>query len=430
MVLEVKNDYTELSQTVIYLIFTVFALSFGIIAFLFNSPKEIWEGFWLIMVSPATLLTDYIELANPGAALMNVSLMTLETLVIIRICNAKINGPIIAGILIITGFSFFGKNFFNSLPIIIGALSFSKITHVPLENSLPAALFGTALSPLVSEVSFGEGLSLPTGIILAYLAGFIVGFLIPLLAQHVLNFTKGYSLYNIGFVCGLIGTVFTSLMRNFDREVETVSILSTGFTSSFSFLLFFLFATMIVLGLTINKGSLNGLKEILNCSGRIPTDYIEVGGIGATFFNMGVLGIASTLYILLLGGELNGPVLGAIFCLVGFSACGKNIKTVIPLILGATLMSLLTIYNIPDTNVLLAIIFVTALSPIVGRFGFLAGLIAGAFHIILVVKIGFLHGGVNLYNNGFAAGFVAAILIPFLEALSPDNTNLKKIKNR
>jgi hypothetical protein len=38
-------------------------------------------------------------------------------------------------------------------------------------------------------------------------------------------------------------------------------------------------------------------------------------------------------------------------------------------------------------------------------------------HLTLVVNVGFLHGGVNLYNNGFAGGLIAALMIPILEAI-------------
>lgn len=411
------NTKKELTQKTMFLTFTLFGLSFGMMAFFFNSPQEIWEGLWFIMISPATLLTDYIELANPGAALMNVSLMTLETLLIIRFVKAKINGPAIAGIFIIVGFAFFGKNFYNSLPIIIGAFAYAKVTRVPLEKSLLAAIFGTALSPLVSELSFAQGFNLPTGIFLGYLAGFIAGFIIPPLAQHAIGFTKGFSLHNIGFTVGLIAIIFTSFMRNFGRQIETVSILSSG--NNFPFTIFLLIFSVLMIGggLFIDKDAFTGLKEILSRSGQLSTDYIALGGVGATFLNMGLLRFFSTLYVVLLGGDLNGPVLGGIFCIIGFGAFGNNIKTVIPVMLGATFMSYLTVYNVPDTGVLLAILFVTALAPIAGHYGILAGLIAGALHLTLVVNVGAFHGGISLYNNGLAAGFVAALLVPLFEAI-------------
>jgi len=51
------------------------------------------------------------------------------------ICVSKNLLSCFAGILIITGFSFFGKNFYNSLPIIIGASQFCKnVTRIPFRE--------------------------------------------------------------------------------------------------------------------------------------------------------------------------------------------------------------------------------------------------------------------------------------------------------
>jgi hypothetical protein len=32
------------------------------------------------------------------------------------------------------------------------------------------------------------------------------------------------------------------------------------------------------------------------------------------------------------------------------------------------------------------------------------------------MNVGYLHGGVNLYNNGFAGGIVASIFVPVIDA--------------
>lgn len=63
---------------------------------------------------------------------------------------------------------------------------------------------------------------------------------------------------------------------------------------------------------------------------------------------------------------------------------------------------------------ILAILFSTALAPIAGKFGYKIGILAGFLHVSMVSNIGYLHGGLNLYNNGLAAGFVAMILIPII----------------
>ena len=36
-------------------------------AFCWNSPREIFEGLWVILTSPCNLLTDYMRLTNVGA---------------------------------------------------------------------------------------------------------------------------------------------------------------------------------------------------------------------------------------------------------------------------------------------------------------------------------------------------------------------------
>lgn len=416
-VLHPAQVYKDISEKVKYRIFTSFSLVLGILSLFFNSPQEIWKGSWTILTSPANLLTDYMEVANIGATLLNASIMTLEALWITRRCKAKLNGPVIAGILTITGFSFFGKNLYNSLPIIIGALGYAKITRHPLERSLLAALFGTALSPLVSELSFNQGLSLPVGMGLGMVAGFLSGFAIPPLASHLITFTKGFSLYNVGFTCGIIGTLFISLMRNFGMTVENVSYLSSGNNLPFTIILTAIFSAFSLMGLYINHWTLHGLPRILRHSGQLSTDYVELGGFGATLINMGFLGIFSVGYVLLLGGELNGPVIGGIFTVVGFGAFGKNLKNAIPIMFGVTLMSLFTYYDTDSTSIIIAILFGTTLAPIAGRYGPLIGMLAGALHLTLVMNIGFLHAGVNLYNNGFSGGLVAGILVPILEAI-------------
>lgn len=41
-----------------------------VVAFLFNSPTEIFNGLITIIKSPCTLITDYMYLANIGAAFL------------------------------------------------------------------------------------------------------------------------------------------------------------------------------------------------------------------------------------------------------------------------------------------------------------------------------------------------------------------------
>jgi len=419
----------QFSERFKYILLITFALFLGTSAFFFNSAKDILEGNSIILTSPANLLTDYMALTNVGAALFNASIMTLQAILIVRMTDARITGPIIAAIFTIAGFSLFGKNLYNSMPIVAGAFAYAKITRVPSERSLLGALYGTALGPLVSELSFNVGLSLPMGILLGISAGFISGFLIPPLAHHFVTFTKGFSLYNVGFTCGIIGTVFISLMRNFGFEVESVSILASGFNFPLAAMLYGLFAAVLIVGFIYNHWTFDGMKRILRHSGQLSTDYLELSGLAATLINMALLGILMTSYVLLLGGDINGPVMGGIFTVVGFGAFGKNIKNVTPIIIGVTLMGQLNYQDSNSTAVLIAALFGTTLAPMAGRYGPVVGIITGALHLTLVMNIGYLHGGVNLYNNGFSGGLVASMLVPLLEALHVHQANQRALRN-
>jgi len=62
----------------------------------------------------------------------------------------------------------------------------------------------------------------------------------------------------------------------------------------------------------------------------------------------------------------------------------------------------------------LAILFSTGLAPIAGQYGWFWGIVAGFMHVNLATNVAALNAGLNLYNNGFAGGFVAILLIPII----------------
>lgn len=398
-----------------YLFLLFFSFSIFSIAFLFNTPIEIWDGSIKILLSPANLVTDYFALANVGATLVNASLMSLKSLYIIRKTRVPLSGPLVAAIFTVAGFSLFGKNLYNSIPIILGVVLYAKITHTPFKNYLLSALFGTALAPLVSEISFNVGLSLPIGILLGCFSGIFVGFILPPLSRHFVSFHKGFSLYNIGFTSGIIGMAFIAVLRADGIEVNVVNLLSAGNNFSFSLFLYTLFSFMLFLGTYFNNGNFKGYKQFLGESGIGGTDFIEKYGLGLSLVNMALLGFLATSFSLLVGGELNGPVLGGIFTVVGFGAYGKHMKNVPPILAGIIVVGLFTPIELSSTTFLLAALFGTTLAPISGYYGTFAGILAGGLHMTMVANITNLHAGMNLYNNGFSGGFIAAILVPLLE---------------
>ncbi|MEJ8752193.1 DUF1576 domain-containing protein [Lagierella sp. ICN-221743] len=405
------------SNTKEYLILYAFGLLLLLSSFFVNSPKEIFDGMNTIFFSPSNLTTDYIEIGNLGAALFNSGMMTLLSIFLARRVGAMINGPLIAGIFIVSGFSFFGKNILNSIPITIGVYLYAKSIKLPFKNYILPALFGSCLGPLVSEIAFGMNLDLFKGILIGYLAGIFVGYIIPPLAQSFLNFHRGFSLYNVGFTAGIIGMFITATFKMFNVNIETVSYISSGYDLELSIILYIIFIIMICIGIVKSGNIIREYKELLKNTGQLVADFFDLYGYGITLFNMGVMGIIFTTYILLIGGELSGPVVGGILTVVGFSSFGKHPRNTIPILIGARLAVLLNIYDENSASSLMIMLFGTNLAPICGKYGFIAGAVAGFVHVAVVSNLAYLHGGLNLYNNGFAGGFVAATLVPLYDSI-------------
>ncbi|MHB1314336.1 MAG: DUF1576 domain-containing protein [Christensenellales bacterium] len=397
--------------------FLLLGLLFTGLAFVCSPPSQILSGSIKLLTSPANLLTDYIQLSGMGAAFFNVGVMTLSSLALVRLNKAEINGNLASAIFTLAGFSFFGKNLFNSIPITFGVFLYAKLEGEPFRKYILYALFGTALGPLVSEISFNLGLPALTGIFLGAAAGVAAGFLLPPLTEHFRKFHQGFSLYSTGFTTGIIGMFFLALLRGIGIDVVPVSIVSSGNNVQLALFLCLLFASMLLFGLAVNRWRFFGLLQLFKQTGRGAPDFMQAAGTGVILINMSLLGFLMTAYVLLWGGQLNGPTLGGIFTVVGFGAAGKHIKNVTPVLLGVLIAKFINVYDPSSPVALLAALFGTTLAPVAGTYGFFAGMAAGALHMAVTMNLAYLHGGMNLYNNGFSGGFIAAALVPVLDAV-------------
>lgn len=395
----------------------LFTVGMMLLSLFFNTPKETLEGFIIIMTSKSNLITDYMAIANPGAAFFNSGFIGMMSLLIIRRSKAHISGATIAALFTMMGFAFFGKNLVNSIPITLGAYLYSRFNKARFNTVILSAFYGTGLSPLVSELAFAMGLPPLQGIILAYGVGILVGFIFPILSSRFISFHHGYNLYNGGFTAGVIGMLSIGLLRMFGLEVETVDVVSSEYNGQLLAVLMLIFAVLLLVGLYHRRWSLKGYGALMKHSGRLVTDFTSFHGFGLTLCNMAIMGGIATFYVVATRGTINGPIIGGIFTIVGFAAFGKHPRNTIPIFLGVYLALLLNIYDPRSTASTLGALFGTTLAPIAGQYGFVSGIIAGFFHAAIVSNVSYLHGGVNLYNNGFSGGFIAATLAPIFEKI-------------
>ncbi|MDP3385906.1 MAG: DUF1576 domain-containing protein [Eubacteriales bacterium] len=386
-----------------------------------NSLNEIFFGLVSIITQPSSLVTDYIGLGNMGAAFVNSGLVTLLCTLLLYKLKQVLNGPFIAAIFTISGFALFGKNLFNVWFVILGAYAYSRFKKEKFNKFLIPALFGTAIAPAVSEIAFGSSLPLTLSLPLGMICGILLGFVIPPLGSSLINVHHGFNLYNIGFTAGMTGLIFVSIIRSFGYVPTAQFIWTSGNNLTLGIYVISLFVIILFVGFLLNGKSFKNYKNLLDYSGRLITDFVQLEGFSVSLINIGVTGIISTLYILLIKGDLNGPTIGGIFTIAGFSAFGKHPKNILPIFLGVFIGSLLKVFSINDPAIQLAALFGTALAPIAGEYGWHWGVVAGFVHSSVVLNVGYLHGGLNLYNNGFAAGLAAAVLIPIIEMFGKDD---------
>ena len=412
-----------------YIMFCICVL-FIIVAFCQDTPQQILEGYFKIHTSRSVLITDYIELAGIGAALVNSSILVIFNLFLLVLNKRDPNGKIIASLFLTIGFSLFGKNMFNTLPIMAGVWFYGKITGKKFSEMVIFAMVSTTIAPIVSEVAFLDESTSIFKIIAAYGIGIFAGFIFPVIADYVKVMHNHYCLYNGGIAGGFIATMFAGFLRSIGIEIIPENLWDTSHTYQLAILAYSIAFGLIVYGIVTDKPG-NALKKLLNLiNEKDPDDCDYLTKYHSTcYINIGIMCIISTSVMLVLGKPINGPILGGIFTVSGFAACGKHIKNATPIILGSIIAVYLNHLDRTASVNTLAILFSTGLAPIAGKFGWHWGIITGFLHVSIAIFIGDVNGGLNLYNNGFAGSFIAVLILPIIIASKTLNTKVRlKIK--
>ena len=393
------------------------------ITYIINEHENIFIGMYKIITSPAILVTDFIYVGGLGAAFLNAILIFSFNFLLIKSFKVKITGITIASFFTVFGFSFFGKNILNILPFYLGGILYSIYTSTDFSEHIVPIAFSSALAPFVSSVAFYGEISYETSYINAILIGVLIGFIVVPLAKSLYDFHEGYDLYNLGFTAGILGSVIIAVLKLYHFEIKPQFLLSTEYDMSLKVLCSSLFSSLIIIGFYINENSFSGYFSLIKDDGY-KSDFTKKYGYGLTFINMGIMGFISICFVTITGQAFNGPVLAGIFTVVGFSANGKTVFNTFPVLIGVLLASLGSRGN--TFTLAISGLFGTALAPISGVFGPIAGIIAGWLHLAVVQNVGLVHGGLNLYNNGFSAGIVAGFLLPIFNMIT-DNNNQRKM---
>ena len=401
-------------ELLIFSIGTMFLLLAG--AFAMASFKELLEGMWTIIHSRDALITDYFELAGVGAAFLNAALVMGMGILLIWWQKIPFTGLTMAVLFINAGFALFGKNPVNVLPMIFGTWLYAKLHRSKMSRYIYTALFGSCLAPMVTEMVYLLPFPLWINLLCSVAVGILIGFVLPPLSMHTASMHMGYNLFNVGFAAGLLAFVLVCILQSFGLESDSVFIWKSGREVWMAVSMYLYFLLTFLFGLFLNRGDWKPLLKLMRHPGRAVADFVLMDGIGTTLMNMGIVGGICLTYILLIGGDLSGPVVGAILTAFGFASFGVHARNYLPVLAGVFLSTFFNHMAPTTPGIQMGAIFAVGLSPVAGQFGIPAGILAGMLHAVVVVCTSSFYEGLNLYNNGFSTGIVAIVIVPMLES--------------
>lgn len=391
----------------------------AIFAVVLQTDRSLFSGFLEIQLSPAALITDPISIGGVGAALLNAALLLLLSLLLVRVQKMPFTALTVACLFMMAGFALLGKNILNSLPILLGGFLYARYKGEPFSRYTYISLFSTCLSPMTSH--FLNAFDAPLGVICMVICGVVTGFLTPAISAYTVRIHQGYNLYNVGFAAGFVALAMVSVLRGFGLEFIGTGTWSVEYNRPLSILALCIILLLFLLGVWQGCRSWRDYRHLLSHSGRVVADFFALEGYGATFVNMALTGAIGFAYLKIVGAPMNGPLLCCLFAMMGFGCFGKHPRNVLPTMAGAVLAALcMPALSIQAPGVLLATLLCTGLAPIAGQFGALWGAAAGFVHMSIVQNTSYLYAGLNLYNNGFAAGLSCVVMIPLIEALKSE----------
>ena len=407
------------------LVFWLFTLACAVAAVIAPDRNTMFEGLKTIYSTPCKVVTDYFQIGGISATFANAFIVGLFCCLLYMIPGAPFNGVSFLAYSLTMGFCFWGMNLFNVIPCALGVCLYCLVKRESLGKNVNFMLFATGIAPIVTEMFLRYPTANTTvSIVLGICVGMFIGFFTPAGCAYAPKAHGGFSLYSAALPIGMMSFFLRAVLYTM-RGVEIPAAAKPGESQPVVFYAFFgaLFVICIVLGMWKNGWSFKGYGKLLKSSGH-KMDLAAEFGAPVALINIGVFGLFIMLYYTLVGGSLNGVTCGLILCMVCTAVAGSHPGNVWPIMVGYVLMSFIAealfagaefAKAINAQAILIGMCYANGMSPITGKYGWFAGIVAGMIHHILVTCVPDLHGGWLLYNGGFTACLVAILFIPVLE---------------
>ena len=395
--------------------------------------QELLANLVQLCTQPAQLTKSFFDASYGGfaATFLNVFLICLICSLLYTLPGAKPDGLSVLAFFLTAGFSFWGITLLNVWFLFAGVALYSLVKKKPLGSLVNAMLFATGLCPLATDlllrypgaelhgVTFGS-------FVLTLVVCACVGFILPAGLAHSPNVHKGYCLYSAALPMGLTAFFLRALLyKVLGAALPEAAGVGTG--DSFPALCYTFCAVVFLLAIAMGLWLGGGKKYALLLKDTgFGVDYGAKYGPETAILNFGVYGLFIVLYYTLIGANWNAVTLGCVFCMVCCCFKGSHPANVWSIMVGyvaasfaakglCAMMGTEFSLAINAQAIVVGLCFANGLSPISGRYGWLAGILAGMAHYTLVTCVPLLHGGYLLYNGGFTGCILACLFVPVLE---------------
>ena len=348
--------------------FTVFFLISSLAAAVYTGEfGTVFYDWYLIMISPCPLVTDYLSIGGLGSAMLNAGACGLVCVLFMLGLKGESHVNTLAGFFLVVAHCFYGLNFLNMWPCFLAPFIYLHLKKLDYKQNLHICMFSTSFSPFISEFlfrytqrgsyQFGQLNLEPEGVVLALAFSLLLGFIIPAILPGAQAWHKGYNLYNGGLAFGFFGFFVFNFMY------KTMGILSMGrisrnneiynrFGHSYQLYanLFFLliFAFCFFWGWFLNAKTVHGYRQMLKDTGHC-SDFSEKYGMPVCLMNIGIHGSLFLLYLNLTitftnGAGFTGPTIGVILAALTFTAMVQHPLNVWPILVGYQCLYFVTMF--------------------------------------------------------------------------------------